>query len=165
MIRLHAGGPSRFYLCPECGAVREDVYRGGAIIAQHWHDGPGEALPEAVREEALAMLETPSGEQLGLWSKRESMTTKFHIYKDLMKDELKDAFSGRELELSEALEPVGAGPLAAEYSEHISTVLNYYAAKVGIKQNRRMTVLTVVFGIVAILELATAIIQILVAFK
>ena len=34
MIRLHAGGPKRYYLCPECGAVKEDIYQGGAITSR-----------------------------------------------------------------------------------------------------------------------------------
>jgi hypothetical protein len=56
MRRLHGGGPNRYYLCTRCGA----------IVAQHWHEAPGRALPEAVREEALEILAVPRGEQLGL---------------------------------------------------------------------------------------------------
>jgi hypothetical protein len=67
MRRLHGGGPNQYYLCAKCEAIQEDVYRGGAIVAQHWRDVPDETLPEAVREEALEVLEAPGGEQLGLW--------------------------------------------------------------------------------------------------
>jgi hypothetical protein len=67
MIRLQAGGPNRFYLCPECGAVREDVYEDGAIVEHRWHDAPDGTLPEAVREEALEILEEPRGEPLEPW--------------------------------------------------------------------------------------------------
>ena len=67
MIRLHAAGPNRYYLCPECGAVKEDVYHGGAIVEHRWHDAPDATLPKPVSEEALQILETPRGEQLGLW--------------------------------------------------------------------------------------------------
>lgn len=67
MIRLHAGGPSRYYLCRECGAIRDDVYRGGAIVDHRWHDAPDGTLPKAVREEAQSLLEVPEGEQLALW--------------------------------------------------------------------------------------------------
>jgi hypothetical protein len=67
MIRLHAGGPNRYYLCPECGAIREDVYRGGAIVDHRWHDAPDGTLPQAVQEEAQSLLEVPEGEQLALW--------------------------------------------------------------------------------------------------
>ena len=66
MIRLHAGGPNRYY-CPECGAVKEEVYQGGAIVDHRWHDAPDGVLPEAVREEALETLAAPKGEQLALW--------------------------------------------------------------------------------------------------
>ena len=66
MIRLHAGGPNRYYLCPECGAVREDVCRGRAIVEHRWHDAPDGTLSEAVREEALELLEAPSEQQLDL---------------------------------------------------------------------------------------------------
>jgi hypothetical protein len=65
MIRLHAGGPNRYYLCPECGAIREDVYQGGAIMEHRWHDAPDDALSKAVREEALEILEAPSGSSWG----------------------------------------------------------------------------------------------------
>ena len=66
MVRLHAGGPNRYYLCPECAAVREDIYRGGAIVEHRWHDAPDGALPQPVREEALAILTAPIGDHLKL---------------------------------------------------------------------------------------------------
>lgn len=69
MVRLHAGGPNRYYLCRECGAVREDIYREGGIVAHRWHDAPDGTLPWAVRMEAKAILEMPRGEQLELWSR------------------------------------------------------------------------------------------------
>jgi hypothetical protein len=46
--------------------VREDVYCNGAIVAHKWHNAPDDTLPEAVREEALAILTAPSGEQMEL---------------------------------------------------------------------------------------------------
>jgi len=67
MTRLHAGAPNRFYLCRECGAVREDVYQGGAIVEYQWHDASHGMLPNPVREEALDILDAPNGEQLAFW--------------------------------------------------------------------------------------------------
>ena len=37
--------------------MREDVYKGGAIIEHHWHEEPNGALPTAVYEEAMEVLE------------------------------------------------------------------------------------------------------------
>jgi len=68
MIRLHAGGPNRYYLCRACGSVREDVYRGDAIVEQRWHEAPEEPLPRPVQKEAAAFLEAVEGEQLSLWA-------------------------------------------------------------------------------------------------
>jgi hypothetical protein len=67
MMRLHGGGPHRYYLCRQCGAVREDVYQDGAIVEHRWHDAPDGTLPYPVRSEALAVLQVPHGEQLTLW--------------------------------------------------------------------------------------------------
>jgi hypothetical protein len=67
MVRLHAGGPYRYYLCRACGAVREDVYQDGVIVAHRWHDAPDGTLPAAVREEALRVLGAPRAEQLALF--------------------------------------------------------------------------------------------------
>lgn len=67
MLRLHGGGPNRYYLCRACGAVREDVYRDGAIVAHCWHDAPNGALPDPVRHEADAILAMPHLHQLPLW--------------------------------------------------------------------------------------------------
>jgi hypothetical protein len=53
MIHLHAGGLNRYYLWPECGAVKEDVYQGRAIVEHRCHNAPDGTLPRAVREEAL----------------------------------------------------------------------------------------------------------------
>ena len=68
MIRLHGGGPNRYYLCSVCGAVREDVYGDGAIIERRWHESPNGSLPAGVRDEARRVLDAPQGEQLTLWS-------------------------------------------------------------------------------------------------
>jgi len=66
MFRLHGGSPHHYYLCLECGAVREDVYESGAISEHRWYDTL-EGLPGAVRAEALEVLGAPRGEQLELW--------------------------------------------------------------------------------------------------
>jgi len=68
MMRLHGGAPNRYYLCRECGAVREDVYRDGAIVEHRWHDEPDGRLPAGVRQEALRVLGMPHAEQLGFWT-------------------------------------------------------------------------------------------------
>jgi len=52
MIDLHAGGPNPYYLCRECGAVRDDIYQSGAIVDHRWHHAPTGSLPAAVRKEA-----------------------------------------------------------------------------------------------------------------
>jgi hypothetical protein len=67
MLRLHARGPDRYYLCRECGAILEYVYKNGAISDLRWHDQPDTALPQSVVREARAVLEKPTGEQLSLW--------------------------------------------------------------------------------------------------
>lgn len=72
MIRLHGAGPNRYYSCPECGAVKEDVYRGGAIAEHRRHDAPDGTPPEAVREETLEILAAPDGEQLG-WNSEQGV--------------------------------------------------------------------------------------------
>jgi hypothetical protein len=69
MIRLHAGGPNRYYLCLECGEVKKDVYRSGAIVEHRWHTAPDSVPSGAVRKEALKVLEMPKGEQLELRKK------------------------------------------------------------------------------------------------
>lgn len=67
MVRLRTGGPNRYYLCRQCGAVREDVYRDSLIVERNWHDAANGALSESVREEARHILGMPRGEQLRLW--------------------------------------------------------------------------------------------------
>ena len=56
MIRLHASGPNRYYLCPECSAVKEDVYQGGAILEHRWHHAPDGTQPAAARVMAQALV-------------------------------------------------------------------------------------------------------------
>jgi len=67
MMRLHGGGPNRYYLCRECGAVREDVYRDGAIVEHIWYESPNGELPVGVREEAAEVLGGEEMTQLLLW--------------------------------------------------------------------------------------------------
>jgi hypothetical protein len=66
MPRLHTGGPNRCYLCADCGALREGVYRGGAIAERRWHHAPDGLLLNAVGEKALNFLKARKSEQLGM---------------------------------------------------------------------------------------------------
>jgi hypothetical protein len=74
MMRLHGGAPSRYYLCRRCSAIREDVYREGAIVEHRWYDGPNGRLPAGVLQEAVEILALPGGEQLGLWADEDDAT-------------------------------------------------------------------------------------------
>ena len=57
--------PNRFYLCPECGAMKEDVYQDGAIVEHRWQDTSHGALLKAMKEGALEVLELPVGSSCG----------------------------------------------------------------------------------------------------
>ena len=70
MMRLQAGGvPAYFYLCLQCGAIREDAHlRDGTIIGTRWHTDLKRArLPDAVAHQAREILDRPSFEQLKLF--------------------------------------------------------------------------------------------------
>jgi hypothetical protein len=64
MPRLHTGGRNRCYLRADCGAVREDVFRGGAIAEGRWHHVPDGLLLNAVGEKAPKVLKARKSEQL-----------------------------------------------------------------------------------------------------
>ena len=50
MSRLLGPGPDRFYVCPECDRVREQVCRpDGTIIREVWHTGTDPTLPAWVQ--------------------------------------------------------------------------------------------------------------------
>jgi hypothetical protein len=69
MTRLHAGGPHRYYLCQECGAVRAEILRSGrdrGIARVEWYTLQSNNLPNPVQNEAQAILDTPTGKQLTL---------------------------------------------------------------------------------------------------
>jgi hypothetical protein len=61
ITRLHAGTPNHCYLSLRYGAVREDIYEGRTITEQCWHEAPSSALPNAVHEEAMELLEISDG--------------------------------------------------------------------------------------------------------
>jgi hypothetical protein len=70
MMRLQAGGvPAYFYLCLDCGAIREDAHlRDGTIIGTRWHTNLNRArLPDAVIRQAREILNQPSFEQLEMF--------------------------------------------------------------------------------------------------
>jgi hypothetical protein len=68
MLRIHASihPPARYYLCRECGAIREDPTRGDGTMADEtrWHELESTDLPAAVVEQVRAILEQPSFGQL-----------------------------------------------------------------------------------------------------
>ena len=64
MTRLHVGGLNRYYLCPECGAIREEICQpDGTITAVHIHRTP-EALSQAVRQQARQLRQQPKAKQM-----------------------------------------------------------------------------------------------------
>jgi hypothetical protein len=76
MVRLHVGGAVRWYVCRECGSVRENVCdREGLVVGTNWHTLDGGTLSEAVIGEARAVLEEGEPEQLSLWSNQVLSTT------------------------------------------------------------------------------------------
>ena len=66
MQRLHVAHANRFCLCQRCGAVREDVYQGGAITRQVWYDSSDTLSSDAARGEAERVLRIVRTEQLEL---------------------------------------------------------------------------------------------------
>ena len=69
MNRIHAGGySSRFYLCKVCETIREDTVRNdGTITGTRWHHLDSTVLPEAVIQQARALLDQPYYGQLSLF--------------------------------------------------------------------------------------------------
>lgn len=68
-LSLHqvpVGGSSRYYVCPECGAVREEATDTGGTIKVRYHALNSEALSKIVVEKARAILEQLKPEQLKL---------------------------------------------------------------------------------------------------
>ena len=57
MIPLHVGGPNRWYVCPRCGMVRQEMYQPGRGTASViYHDLDGGTLSETVIDEARKVL-------------------------------------------------------------------------------------------------------------
>ena len=69
MIQLHLCPPSHYYLCLECGAIREDVCLPSGLITRTQrhlsHADPD--LPAPVKELAKAILNQPHVEQIPLF--------------------------------------------------------------------------------------------------
>ena len=64
MIRLHTNTTSRYYLCRQCGTIREHACRpDGTIVATALHRLDSVDLPAAVVEQAREILTRPDYEQ------------------------------------------------------------------------------------------------------
>ena len=67
MRPIPVGGPSQYFLCPECGAVREEVRANDGTIARVKYYGlNSDALSKLVIEKARAILEQIKPDQLKL---------------------------------------------------------------------------------------------------
>jgi len=71
MLRFRAVGPKRYSLCPDFGAIHENLYRGRAILEHHWHDAPEGGAGHGTCEDALETLGAPGPEEFGLWTARQ----------------------------------------------------------------------------------------------
>jgi hypothetical protein len=72
MLRLASDGtPAYFYLCRDCGAIREDLHlRDGTLTGEtYWHDIESASLPAAVVEQAREILDKPNYRQLSLFDR------------------------------------------------------------------------------------------------
>ena len=72
MARLHVGGPFRWFVCPKCSTIRQEIVNpDGTTAGVRYHELDAERLPVTVAAEARAILEQPKGEQLSLWGENE----------------------------------------------------------------------------------------------
>jgi hypothetical protein len=69
MLCLHTGRAARrYYLCPRCGTVREDIARlDGSTAVAHFHRPESANLPTAVATRAREILAQPDYKQLSLF--------------------------------------------------------------------------------------------------
>lgn len=68
MERLHVAMRNRYYLCPMCKTIREELYDDlGAMVKARWYaESDWGNLPDVVVELARRLLERPRYEQLQL---------------------------------------------------------------------------------------------------
>jgi hypothetical protein len=67
-MRIHANTGSRYYLCRQCGTVREDICRrDGTIKDTTFHRLESVDLPAAVVEQVRDILNQPGFEQPSLF--------------------------------------------------------------------------------------------------
>ena len=67
MRRLQVGGLSRWFVCPECRVIKEQVFEGAIIIGTMWYKDWSE-LTQLVQSQAQNALETHrEPEQLALF--------------------------------------------------------------------------------------------------
>jgi tetratricopeptide (TPR) repeat protein len=64
--QIPIGGPNRFYVCPECGAVREEAQDESGTTKVRYHGLNSDTLSKIVVEKARAILERLKPEQLRL---------------------------------------------------------------------------------------------------
>lgn len=64
--QIPVSGPSRYYVCPECGAVREEAKDTGGATRVKYHALNSDALSKVIVEKARAILEQLKPEQLRL---------------------------------------------------------------------------------------------------
>jgi tetratricopeptide (TPR) repeat protein len=66
MHQIAVGGPSRYFVCPECGAVREEAHDKEGKTKVRYHGLNSDALSKIVIEKARTILEQLKPEQLKL---------------------------------------------------------------------------------------------------
>lgn len=69
MLSIHVGRKARrYYLCPRCGTVREDVARAdGTTAVAHFYHVESANLPTTVAKRARDILAKPAYKQLSLF--------------------------------------------------------------------------------------------------
>lgn len=69
MLMLYTGRESRrYYVCPQCGMIREDIPKpDGSVAITHLHPPESFSLPAAVIEKVRDILAVPNYRQLSLF--------------------------------------------------------------------------------------------------